>query len=69
MGFTTCGIHKRRTCWSCDQCPSCTPELGRLTRGDYCRGCVAKMKAAGFVWSDYCKNYVKPETVTLELFN
>jgi len=66
MGYVTCGLHpKQRCCWRCDRCPKCeqnagTP-IGRLTRGDYCKSCVAKMKAEGLVWSDYFQNYVSKE--------
>ncbi len=61
MGYTTCGIHtRRRCCWRCDRCPSCSLSTGRLLRGDYCRRCTDELKAAGYVWSDYYKNYVTP---------
>lgn len=62
MGYVTCGIHPRqRCCWRCDRCPKCEPQMGRLRRGDYCADCTAKNKAEGLVWSDYCKNWIKPE--------
>ncbi len=65
MGFVTCGNHPRqRCCWRCDQCPKCTPELGRLTKGDYCRGCVRELRAAGFVWSEHLQNYEPPTLKT-----
>jgi hypothetical protein len=35
--------------------------MGRLLRGDYCKACTAKNKAEGMVWSEYYKNWVKPE--------
>lgn len=65
MGFVTCGMHGGgrgpRCCWRCDHCPKCHPEMGRLLRGDYCKACTAKNKAEGMVWSEYYKNWVKPE--------
>lgn len=61
MGYVTCGIHPRaRCCWRCDRCPECEPETGRLLRGDYCRRCIADLKARGYVWSHYAQNYVEP---------
>lgn len=63
MGRVYCAMHERKIlcCWACDQCPKCTPELGRIGRGDYCKGCTAKMRAQGYVWSNYSGDYVKPE--------
>ena len=59
MGYTTCGLHRRRTCWRCDRCPTCQPETGRLLRGDYCRQCTDELTAAGFVWSKYHQNFIE----------
>lgn len=61
MGYTTCGLHGRRTCWRCDRCPTCDLTVGRLLRGDYCRKCTEELKAKGYTWSEYCKNYVPPQ--------
>jgi hypothetical protein len=61
MGRVYCGIHNRLCCWACDRCPTCTPELGRIGRGDYCRECTLKLRAKGYVWSDYSGDYVLPE--------
>ena len=61
MGHVACGKHGCRCCWSCDRCPKCQPETGRLRRGEYCADCTAKLKAKGLVWSAYFANYVPPE--------
>ena len=61
MGYVTCGTHNVRCCWRCDRCPKCEPETGRIGRGDYCKDCTAKLKAEGFVWSDYYRDYVKAD--------
>ena len=65
MGYVTCGKHGCRCCWSCDRCPKCEPETGRIGRGDYCKDCKVKLLASGHVWSDYYKNYVPAETAKL----
>jgi hypothetical protein len=62
MGFVTCGVHGCRCCWSCDRCPKCEGGTFRLGRGDYCPDCAGAIKAAGYVWSEFYKDYVKPET-------
>lgn len=59
MGYTTCGLHRRRTCWRCDRCPTCEPKTGRLGKGDYCKACSSALLGNGYVWSNYCQNYVK----------
>jgi hypothetical protein len=60
MGYVTCGIHRgTRCCWACDCCPKCD-EIGPLLLGDYCRACTAKIRAAGGVWQESCKDYVTP---------
>lgn len=59
MGYATCGLHQRRVCWRCDRCPTCDPDTGRLLRGGYCRRCTETLKAEGFVWSEFSKNYVE----------
>ena len=64
MGYATCGLHKRRVCWRCDRCPTCDPDTGRLLRGDYCRRCTEALKAQGYVWSDYCKDYVEADVAS-----
>lgn len=66
MGFVTCGTHKRRCCWRCDKCPACEGTFKRVGRGDYCPDCTAWMKANGYVWSEYYKDYVSPKEDTEE---
>jgi len=61
MGKVYCASHNRRACWGCDSCPTCQPSTGRLLRGDYCRACTERAKAAGLKWSPYHQNWVKPE--------
>jgi hypothetical protein len=58
MGYVTCGVHGVRCCWSCDRCPKCEPETGKIGRGDYCNDCKVKLVSSGHVWSDYYQNYV-----------
>jgi len=61
MGVVRCGEHGWKCCWGCDRCPSCEGHTFRLGRGDYCPDCVKRLKAQGYVWSEFYKNYVKPE--------
>jgi hypothetical protein len=59
VGFVTCGIHQRvRCCWRCERCPKCDG-IGRLRPGDYCADCVAWMKAHGYRWSAYTRDYIR----------
>ncbi|HUU36721.1 MAG TPA: hypothetical protein VMW46_00785 [Candidatus Desulfaltia sp.] len=77
MGIVTCGVHGCRCCWRCDRCPKCEAEKAdhysrrgrfvkgvawKLQKGDYCPDCVKKIKADGYVWNEFYKNYVSPET-------
>lgn len=43
-------------CWRCGRCPK---EYNfRLLKGDYCPECTDEFIKAGYVWDDYCGNYV-----------
>jgi hypothetical protein len=63
MGIVTCGLHGCRCCWGCDRCPRCDGGAFRLGRGDYCPDCVKKLKAAGYVWSEFYKDYKTPDEI------
>lgn len=63
MGYVTCGRHGSRCCWRCDKCPKCSGEFKRVGRGDYCPDCTLKLKAEGYVWSEFRKDFVQPETL------
>ena len=61
MGYVVCGVHGSRCCWRCDACPKCSGKFNRVGKGDYCPDCTVWLKANGYVWSEFYKNYVTPE--------
>lgn len=66
MGYVTCGKHGARCCWHCDACPKCSGLFNKVGRGDYCPTCTAKLKASGYVWSEYRKDYVTADQLPID---